>query len=264
VRRVIIELLRCPRCRREALKPEGDAREIVFGPLRCVGCHATYPVADGVADLLFQRAPAGPFQRGMELPWIARSYEQHLRGAEQSLVGRRRVDSESEYLVYKSLLGKIDGDLLDLGCGTGLFARRLATSGDMGAVVGMDVSRPMIEEGVAQAREAGAAIDFLRAQAPELPFRDGSLGAILQAASVHLFAELDPLLREVGRVLAPGGKYVASTYVPPPRLLERLHRRAGLHPRDEPTLHDAVERAGLVRYERVLFPPWIVIRAEKA
>jgi uncharacterized protein YbaR (Trm112 family) len=50
----LMEILRCPVCRGTlALAPgrtEGD--EIVEGTLTCTGCHAVYPIADGIPDLL--------------------------------------------------------------------------------------------------------------------------------------------------------------------------------------------------------------------
>lgn len=265
MRRAIVNLLRCPRCRKGALAPETDAAEVVFGPLRCPECHASFPVAEGVVDLLADSptGPRGVMQRGMEQPLVARAYERYVRPAMQYGVARRRYDRDSELLLYRSLLGKPDGPVLDLACGTGLVARRLARDASLPPVVGLDVSRPMIEEGVAQAREAGVTVDFVRAQAPDLPFQDQSFGAVLQAGALHLIADAGRLFLEVGRVLRPGGRYVASTYTPPGPLLAALHRRAGLHPRSEDELRSAIAAAGLVSFERMLLPPFILVKGEK-
>lgn len=265
MRRVILNLLRCPRCRRGPLLPETDTAELVFGPLRCPECEASFPVAEGVADLVMDRnaASQGPMQRGLEQPLVARSYERYVRPAMQYAVARRRYDRDSELLLYRALLGKPDGPVLDVACGTGLFARRLARDPSVPPVVGMDVSKPMIEEGMAQAREAGVMVDFLRAEAPELPFQDQSFGAVLQTGALHLIADASRLFLEVGRVLRPGGRYVASTYTPPGPLLTALHRRAGLYPRSEDELRSAIAAAGLVSFERMLLPPFIVVKGEK-
>ncbi|MGQ0504821.1 MAG: methyltransferase domain-containing protein [Myxococcaceae bacterium] len=263
MRRVILNLLRCPRCRKAGVLPDADTAEVIFEPVRCPECHASYPVGEGVADLVGERLDGGAAQRGLERPLIARSYERYVRPAAQLLISRRRFDRDSEYLLYRSLLGKPEGPVLDLGCGTGLFARRLARDSGFPPVVGMDVSKPMLEEAVAQAREAGAIVDFLRAEAPLLPFVDHSLGAVLQTASLHLIEDIHRLFIEVGRVLRPGGRYVGTSYLPPSFPSSLLHRRAGLLPRGEDELRSAIAAAGLVNFERMLMPPFVLVKAEK-
>jgi SAM-dependent methyltransferase/uncharacterized protein YbaR (Trm112 family) len=263
MRRVTMNILRCPRCRRGSLVPEADGAEVLFGPLRCQECHTSHPVSEGVADLVEARNGAGGVQRGLEQAWVARAYERYLRPAVQLAVARRRFDRDSEYLVYRSLLGQPRGPVLDLGCGTGLFTRRLAHEEAAPVVIGMDVSKPMIEEAIAQAREAGVMIDFLRAEAPYLPLLDHSLGAVFQSGGLHLIEDLSRLFSEVSRVLRPGGRYVASTYLPPGFAMSQLHRRAGLHPRGEDALRDAAAAAGLTRFERVKVAPFIVLKVEK-
>lgn len=263
MRRVILNLLRCPKCRKGALQPDADSPDVVFGPVRCRECQASYPVGEGVVDLVGDRGASGALQRGLEQPLVARTYEQYVRPALQLAISRQRFDRDSEFLIYRSMLGSPDGPILDLACGTGLFARRLARDVDLPAVVGMDVSKHMIEEGMAQAREAGVVVDFVRAEAPELPFQDASLGAVLQTGALHLIPDAAGLFLEVGRVLRPGGRYVASTYLPPGFPASILHKKAGLFPRGEDELRSAVATAGLVNFERVLLPPFILIKAER-
>ncbi len=264
MRRVILNILRCPKCRRGGLIPEADTAELIFGPVRCPDCQASFPVGEGVADLVGDRGEIGTAQRGLEHPLVARSFERYLRPAIQLAISRRRLDRDSELLVYRSVLGKPDGPMLDLGCGTGMFARRLARDPELPAVVGMDVSKAMIEEGIAQSREAGVMVDFIRAEAPYLPFLDHSLGAVLQSGSLHLIADASRLFIEIGRVLRPGGRYVASTSLPPSRLGTLLHQKAGLHPRTEHELRSGIAAAGLVNFERMVLPPYLLIKAEKA
>nr|WP_255217000.1 class I SAM-dependent methyltransferase [Myxococcus sp. AM010] len=263
MRRALVPLLRCPRCRRGALQPEVDAPVLFFGPLRCQTCGASHPVAEGVADLVVDPAASGPLQRGMEQRWVARSYERYMRPVLQRALTRQPLDGDSEFVLYRSLLGTPGGPVLDVGCGTGQLARRLAHEPDAPPVAALDVSRAMLEEGVAQVREAGVAVDFLRAEAPYIPFQDGVLGAVLMSDALPFVADLPRMMMEVHRVLRPGGRWVASTYAAPgaPRAL--LHRGVGLHPRGEAELRREAAAAGFVRFERVALPSLLVVKAEK-
>jgi len=263
MRRATLDILRCPRCESGGLLPEDPVAEprLIFGPVRCVQCGARFPVGEGMIDFVGDRDRPQGLQSALETPWVARSYERYVRPALEVFLSRGQFDRDSEYLIYRSLLGRPTGAVVDLGCGTGLFARRLVR--DLQAqVIGVDVSQPMIEEAIAQAREAAVAIDFVRAEAPALPFQSASLDAVLQAGSVHFIRDLKSLLAEIARVLKPGGRYVASHLLVPP-LLGPFHAAAGVHPRSERLLRDATEAAGLVRFERVKVSPVVMFKVER-
>ena len=90
------------------------------------------------------------------------------------------------------------GRVLDLGCGTGAHAIRLAQRGC--DVVACDLSL----NGVAAARERfrkeGRSGLFLVGDAENLPFRDGAMAAIWSSLLLHHFPKLDPLPEELARV----------------------------------------------------------------
>ncbi len=50
----LLEILRCPICKSELkldiVRTEGE--DVVEGLLTCTGCHTTYPITDGIPDLL--------------------------------------------------------------------------------------------------------------------------------------------------------------------------------------------------------------------
>jgi ubiquinone/menaquinone biosynthesis C-methylase UbiE len=263
MRRATLDILRCPRCLNGGLVPEDPVAEprLIFGPVRCLGCVARFPVGEGMIDFVGDRDRPPGLQGALESPWVARSYERYVRPALEVFLTRGQFDRDSEYLIYRSLLGRPTGAVVDLGCGTGLFARRLVR--DLEAqVIGVDVSKPMIEEAIAQAREAAVAIDFVRAEAPSLSFQSASVAAVLQAGSLHFIRDLKSLLAEIARVLKPGGRYVASHLLVPP-LLGPFHAAAGVHPRSERLLRDATEAAGLVRFERVKVAQMVMFKVER-
>lgn len=264
MRRQSLDLLRCVQCQRGHLAPEEPVAEprLVFGPVKCLECQARYPVGEGLIDLVGERRSVRPAQRAFELPVIARGYERYVRPLLSKAVVRSGLDIESEYLLFRSLLGQPDGPILDLGCGTGLFARRLAADLKGSQLLALDVSRAMIEEAMAQAREEGVPVDFIRGQMPELPLHDQTLGAVLMAGSLQLVDDVGLLMRELYRVLRPQGTWVASTFLPGP-VIRPLHRALGLIGRPEDELRMAAERAGFARFERVQMAPVLVVRAER-
>ena len=92
--------------------------------------------------------------------------------------------------------------VLDLGCGDGNLTRRIAESG--AHVLGVDASAEM----VAAARERG--IEAEHAKAEELPFRDATFDAVFSNAVLHWVRDQDAMMRQVHRVLKPGGRFVAE------------------------------------------------------
>jgi ubiquinone/menaquinone biosynthesis C-methylase UbiE len=264
LRRASLEILRCVQCQRGHLVPEEAVPEprLIFGPVKCQTCGARYPVGEGLIDLAGERGPPRGAQRAFELPVVARTYERTMRPLLSKVVVRSGLDVESEYLLFRSLLGELNGPVLDLGCGTGLFSRRLASEQPKSRLIALDVSRPMVEEALAQAREASVAVDFVRAAMPELPFHDATLSAVLMAGSLQLVDGLDHLMRELFRVLKPGGIWVASSFQPP-AVLKPLHRMLGLYGRNEEALRLAAQQVGFSKFERVKREPVMVVRAVK-
>lgn len=92
--------------------------------------------------------------------------------------------------------------VLDLGCGDGQLTQRIAASG--AHVLGVDASAEM----VAAARERG--IEAEHAKAEELPFRDATFDAVFSNAVLHWVRDQDAMMRQVHRVLKPGGRFVAE------------------------------------------------------
>jgi demethylmenaquinone methyltransferase/2-methoxy-6-polyprenyl-1,4-benzoquinol methylase len=118
------------------------------------------------------------------------------------------------------------GRCLDLCAGTGELAEAVSrASGSARRIVCADLSRAMLVRARAKRRLAGAS--FTQAQAQALPFRDQSFDAVTMgfaARNVHasraVFLEA---LREVARVLAPGGLFVnIETSQPDARPWRRL------------------------------------------
>jgi ubiquinone/menaquinone biosynthesis C-methylase UbiE len=104
-----------------------------------------------------------------------------------------------EQVLTRYLDGMPDGArLLDVGCGTGDLLRRL---GGRFACAGCDPAEEMLEH----ARAANPAAELTVASAEALPYPDASFDVALCIEVVRYLADSRPALRELARVLRPGG-----------------------------------------------------------
>lgn len=94
----------------------------------------------------------------------------------------------------------------DIGCGNGLLIQPLALAvGDTGSVVAVDNNTALLE--VARANCAGLdRIDWKQGQADDLPIGDQSIDALACAQVLLYVADVPRALREMHRVLKPGGR----------------------------------------------------------
>jgi demethylmenaquinone methyltransferase / 2-methoxy-6-polyprenyl-1,4-benzoquinol methylase len=107
------------------------------------------------------------------------------------------------------------GRALDVACGTGDLAIELARRvGASGTVVGADFSEAMLE----RARAKSSAVEWVVANALELPYPDDAFDAATVGFGARNFADLDRGLSEMARVVRPGGRVVVLEMTTPQRL----------------------------------------------
>jgi ubiquinone/menaquinone biosynthesis C-methylase UbiE len=113
---------------------------------------------------------------------------------------------------------RIESDMrvLDVACGTGEPAISIATLLDgTGEVVATDISAEPLKIGEARAGSRGLAnFRCEKADAHELPFDDASFDRVTSRLGLMFFADLPKALREIRRVLKPGGRFTAVAWGP--------------------------------------------------
>ncbi|MGW4245092.1 class I SAM-dependent methyltransferase [Nocardia sp. NPDC004722] len=112
------------------------------------------------------------------------------------------------------LLGDIEGKrILEIGCGSAPCSRWLAAHG--AHPVGLDISRAMLDRGLAAMAAGGPHVPLIQAGAEELPFADESFDLACSAfGAVPFVADSARVMSEVHRILKPGGRWVFSVNHP--------------------------------------------------
>ncbi|MFD3335675.1 class I SAM-dependent methyltransferase [Streptomyces sp. NPDC058700] len=181
----------------------------------------------------------------------------HVReffGARAADWDRRFPDDGPAYAAAVAEIGLRPGDaVLDAGCGTGRALPPLrAAVGPSGTVLGADLTPEMLEEAVRAGRDGkGGTATLLLADVGRLPVRDGALDAVFGAGLISHLAEPVADLRELARVVRPGGRLALFHPIGRAALAARHGRR--ITPDDlraEPRLRAVLAEAGwrLVSY----------------
>jgi ubiquinone/menaquinone biosynthesis C-methylase UbiE len=134
-----------------------------------------------------------PDQVAAEYDRLAADYERRWRGYLDASIGET---------LGRVPLGEPER-ILDVGCGTGLIFDRLAEALPDAGLFGIDLSAGMLRMARGKARGRAA---LARATAERLPFRSSSFDLVLTVSALHYWQEPTAGLREMHRVLRPGGR----------------------------------------------------------
>ncbi len=185
------------------------------------------------------------------------------RNLEYFRAGYDRV-AAARYVVETA--GALQGPVLDVGTGKGLFAIELARMGL--EVISIDVKDQEQELARLLAGEAGVEnrVRFVGGDAARLSFPDGSFGCVAMMDVLHHLEEPRLVLGEMARVLAAGGLMIIADFNKPGfELVSRVHRVRGHdHPRTAATVdlaQDGLLRSGLqlVKRKTVFFHDVVIM-----
>jgi ubiquinone/menaquinone biosynthesis C-methylase UbiE len=170
--------------------------------------------------------------------------------------------------MLRRLRGRKPTAVLDLGCGTGQFLRRLAAAVPDAELHGLDLSPGMLAE--ASGRTLDTRGGLVLGDAHHLPFAPASFDAVTCSESFHWYHDQSAALRELATVVRPDGQLliasVATTTDAGDRVMRRLSRAAGQPLRAIPPRRMAqlLEDAGFELVDQRRIPrlgavPWPVL-----
>ena len=125
-----------------------------------------------------------------------------------------RMNREAEIEAIEILSPSQGNRILAIGIGPGVGVDQLAKSIDPVSVVGIDPSAAMLADARRRNKtwlEAGT-VELLQTTADALVWEDGSFDGAVAVNSIQMWDPFDVSLREVSRVLRPGGRLVAVTH----------------------------------------------------
>lgn len=126
-------------------------------------------------------------------------------GWRRSTLGRITDRLEEELLLDR--IESVQGlRVLDVGCGDGILATKLAAAG--AHVTGLDASVEMLTAARRRAGAVGVVLKLVEGEAERLPFPDAGFDVVLSVATLCFSPNPDRPIREMVRVLHPGGRLV--------------------------------------------------------
>lgn len=123
---------------------------------------------------------------------------------------------------FSDILSRPGARVLDLCCGTGDMAFALRGQSTLAEIIGADFSHAMLKLASSKT-SAERKVNWVEADALQLPFPDQSFDLVTSAFGFRNLADYDAGLREIRRVLKPGGEYGILEFNDPPGLRGRVY-----------------------------------------
>ena len=167
-------------------------------------------------DLIARPPAPEPWSEEEKIPWHEPAFSQrmlteHLSQSHDRASRRREIVDAQVAWIHDQLLNRASGRVLDLGCGPGLYAHRLAELGH--ACVGVDISPASIAHAREQAERSHLDVTFLEQDVrdldPQAQLSDGAPFSLVMLlfgeANAFRSTDLEEVLHRAHRALAPGG-----------------------------------------------------------
>lgn len=229
---------------------------------------------------------AGSIYRGrpmQRVPCFEGLYDEQVAEAFNRIAGWPQMRLLRGYVARRAARMARAGQGIDLGCGPGHLVLQLARLAPGTRWTGVDLSQEMLALAGERASRAGLGerSAFKQGDAQAIPFPDASLDIVVSSLSLHHWSDPVAVLKEITRVLRPGGAYLIfdlrrdlplpsyvllwfATNVVVPRALRRAHeplgsRDAAYTPEEAAQL---AAEAGLPAWKVTRGPLWLTIEGQ--
>jgi len=142
----------------------------------------------------------------MKVSEAVKWHDRRAKKWEKLRIGKYSI--EKQEICIKTLKTKKGEHILDVGCGTGFFARNVAKNG--AKVVALDMSENMLKVAKEIARKENLKIKFVKGNAEKLPFKNSSFDKLIAVDLIQHLNEPKEFIKEASRVVKKGGKIVLA------------------------------------------------------
>ncbi len=186
------------------------------GQFRTEGVDRSYPLADGIIDLL----PESSDKVSAAYSSIAETYDSFLASIKLStrlynMIAWGFVDDFGNcQRIMDDIPTDFEGVVLDVPVGTGLYSFEKFQKLKKADIFGLDYSMAMLRQ--AQRRFGNTEIDnttLIHADVVQLPFIDSCIDLIISFNGFHAFPNKNAALLDLFRVLKPGARIIGSFYI---------------------------------------------------
>ena len=195
------------------------------------------------------------------MPEMGRTAKAFCTSAPYQAVARR-------WLLPRALQGvEPEGEVLEIGTGSGAMAAQLLSAYPRDSVVATDYDTDMVATAMGNLARYGERARVERADATALPFEDGRFDLVLTFTMLHHVLKWEDAIREAVRVLKPGGRLVGHDLVDSAAVRmthRREHSQVRLMRRDQLTALLGQLPLSDVRLDRALFGAVVKFRATRS
>lgn len=177
--------------------------------LRASARDALHGEGDGILSVLSPEAHAGRFE-GLYGPLYDRTIQSRFLRRFASLAYGDAGPIPDLDAFARRVAAAAPGVLLDVPSGGGTMVPLLRRAGYDGLLVESDLGAAMLRRA---ARHADDDTVLLRADAQDMPFADGAVDAVVSLNGLHCMPDPHAFVRELGRVVRPGGRLFLVTLV---------------------------------------------------